>query len=105
MMGVPFLGPTFSKPIQIQENLESIIRGYIERAAEKMRQQNQAAKRCQVSLFDQQDPRHTRLMGSVDFLNKTQGAGSLRFCSTELHLKALHPVKGCLPHMSMIGIS
>jgi DNA polymerase V len=35
----------------------------------------------QFSLFDQQDPRHTRLMESVDFLNKTHGVRSLRFGS------------------------
>jgi DNA polymerase V len=140
---------SFSKPIQKQENLQSIIRGYIERAAEKMRQQNQVARgvlafvksnrfdkssyysngyltylpiassytpdlikaahrsldhiykqgidykkagiclmelskveRCQFSLFEQQDPRHTRLIESVDFLNKIHGVRSVRFGST-----------------------
>lgn len=34
---------------------------------------------CQLSFFDQQDPRHTRLMESLDFLNKAHGARSVRF--------------------------
>lgn len=37
---------------------------------------------CQFSLFDQQDPRHTRLMESVDFLNSSYGARTVRFGST-----------------------
>lgn len=35
---------SFSKPIHTLEDLQSIIRGYIERAAEKMRQQSQVAR-------------------------------------------------------------
>lgn len=140
---------SYLKPVQEKETLQNIIRGYIERAAEKMRQQGQVARgvlvfvksnrfdkasyysNCylthlpiassytpalikaahksldqiykqgidykkagvclmelskgesfQFSLFDQQDPRHTRLMESVDFLNRVYGARSVRFGST-----------------------
>lgn len=140
---------SYLKPIKEKSTLQGVISGYIERAAEKMRQQGQVARgvlvfvksnrfdrdsyysnsyltnipihssytptlikaahksldqiykqgidykkagvclmelskgeSCQFSLFDQQDSRHTRLMESVDFLNKAHGARTVRFGRT-----------------------